>query len=164
MTEFRTIEVDFEVHKRIEMDRRNFAETPNEVLRRLLGIDSAKNGGNRAGGLEPAGRSWSGKGVSLPHGSLLRMKYNGKQHFGEINNGEWLVEGKRYRSPSAAAGGVAITKSGAHPSLDGWIYWDVKRPGEDGWIPISELRRLVRPATLSAEAQALLDSLCLPDS
>lgn len=34
----RTIEVDFDIHQLIELERRNFEETPNDVLRRLLGL------------------------------------------------------------------------------------------------------------------------------
>jgi hypothetical protein len=69
------------------------------------------------------------------------MEYNGRQHTGIITDGEWLVEGKRFKSPSAAAGGIAVTKDGNRTSLDGWIYWHVKRPGDSDWIAIRELRR-----------------------
>ena len=88
-----------------------------------------------------AGRPWSGKGVTLPHGTDLRMQYNGKHYVGQIDNGEWVIEGKRFRSPSAAAGGTVLTKSGGHTNLDGWIYWEAKRPGDHGWTPITTLRR-----------------------
>ncbi len=71
------------------------------------------------------------------------MEYNGKQHFGQIDSGEWAVVGTRFRSPSAAAGGVALTKSGKHTSLDGWIFWEAKRPGDHRWTPIADLRRHV---------------------
>jgi hypothetical protein len=59
------------------------------------------------------------------------MEYNGKGHSGQIDNGEWLVEGARFNSPSAAAGGVTRTRAGKTPSLDGWIYWqsDLVTPG-----------------------------------
>src|SRR6266851_4257571 len=58
----------------------------------------------------------------MPHGTSVRMEYNGKGHSGQIDNGEWLVEGARFNSPSAAAGGVTRTRAGKTPSLDGWIY------------------------------------------
>ena len=137
MTEFRTIEIDFEIHKKIEMERQGFSESPNNVLRRLLGIHRpAATPESR-----PAdGRPWSGKGVTLPHGSEIRMEYNGTGHAGQIEDGEWAVEGKSFNSPSAAAGGVARTRAGSSPSLDGWVYWQVKRPGDHGWIPINALR------------------------
>ncbi len=140
MAQFRSIEIDFDVHQVIEIERHGFDEKPNDVLRRLLKIDKDTPASPVPVSANSAGRQWSGKGVTLSHGTELRMKYNGKQHFGKIDDGEWAVEGKRFRSQSAAAGGVALTKSGRKTSLDGWIYWEVKRPGDHGWTPITALR------------------------
>ena len=140
MAENRSIEIDFDVHKRIETERRSFSETPNDVLRRLLGFPpKVRTSGKDQVVLANSG-SWTGKRVRLPAGTQLRMEYNGQQHVGEILDGLWSVEGERYNSPSAAAGGVARTRAGTKPSLDGWIYWEVKRPGDDDWIPIKALR------------------------
>jgi len=143
MSEMRTIEIDFEVHKRIEMERKSFSETPNAALRRLLKIEGQAP---VAAAAPRQGRHWAGKGVTLPHGTELRMEYNGRVHTGRIDNGRWLVEGKSFKSPSAAASGVALTKTGRHPSLDGWIYWQVKQPGETTWILLSQLRPTPRRA------------------
>lgn len=138
MTDLRTIEIDFEVHKRIELERQSFAETPNAVLRRLLSIGGEQTPRPTA----PTGdRPWAGKGITLPHGTELRMEYNGRVHMGVIQNGTWMVEGGEYKSPSAAAGGVARTRDGKQTSLDGWIYWQAKRPGETQWVGIGQLRR-----------------------
>lgn len=135
MGEFRTVEIDFDVHKAIEVERKGFDETPNAVLRRLLGLPSCGS----KDGLD-VGRPWVGKGVTLPHRTEVRMEYNGREHWGSIQNGSWLVEGHSYSSPSAAAGGVARTKAGKNPSLDGWNYWSVKFPDEDDWHPLKALR------------------------
>lgn len=146
MTQLRSIEIDFDVHKRIEAERKSFAESPNDVLRRLLEIEP-QEGGHVAIASPPASapkaRPWWGKGVTLPHGTELRMEYNGRLHSGRIDDGRWFVEGKSFNSPSAAAGGVAMTKSGNRPSLDGWEYWHVRLPGEHDWTPLSALRRKV---------------------
>jgi hypothetical protein len=129
-----TIEIDFDVHKRIEMERRGFDEPPNAALRRLLGLN-----GTAAPPAPPGGRPWRGKRrglldyVILEHGTALRMSYNGRQHTGQIVDGEWLVEERRYKSPSAAACGVARTKEGRRTSLDGWRYWEFRRPGKTNW-------------------------------
>lgn len=139
MTDLRTIEIDFEVHKRIELERRSFAETPNAVLRRLLNIGGEQAASESAP--PSSGRPWAGKGVTLPHGTELRMEYNGRVHTGVIRDGTWAVEGGEYKSPSAAAGGVARTKDGNRTSLDGWIYWQAKRPGETQWVGIAQLRK-----------------------
>lgn len=135
MTQLRTIDIDFDIHKKIETERRSFDESANDVLRRLLKIDTG------AIPLEsPAGWPWTGKGVTLPHGTELRMDYNGRLHTGRIHNGAWLVEGKQFNSPSAAAGGIALTKDGRHPSLDGWIYWHVRQPDAKDWVLLKTLR------------------------
>lgn len=141
MEQQRNIEIDLDVHKHIEMQRKSFAETPNDVLRRLFGLKAQKKSGRQVASAVSGARDWTGKGVTLVHGTELRMEYNGKRHSGRIDKGEWLVEGKRFRSASAAAGGVALTKAGTHPSLDGWIYWEAKRPGDDHWTPINTLRK-----------------------
>ncbi len=135
MGEFRTVEIDLEVHKKLKLERRIFAETPNSVLRRLLRIDSEQPVSSLV-----VGRPWAGKGVVLPHGTEIQMDYNGRVHTGVIDNGDWTVEGKRYNSPSAAAGGVALTKNGARTSLDGWVYWNVRRPSDAAWVPLASLR------------------------
>jgi hypothetical protein len=137
----RSIEIDFDVHKRIEAERRDFSDTDNAVLRRLLGLEEPLNGSSppppicvsRIG-------AWSSDGVVLAPGARLRMTYNGRRHEGVIEDGVWLVEGRRFSSPSGAARGVALTKRGKHPHLDGWNYWEVKPPEAAGWISLAQLR------------------------
>ena len=149
MTTLRSIEIDFEVHKRIEMGRQGFEETPNDVLRRLLGIEveEPKKVPEKevvttpaASPITEAGRPWAGKGITLPHGTQLRMDYGGRVYTGMIREGQWVVEGGTYKSPSAAAGAVAKTRSGTQTKLNGWRYWHVKRPGDNDWAHISGLR------------------------
>lgn len=142
MSGFRTIEIDFQVHKRIELERRNFDETPNAVIRRLLNINDDQSAVSRD--LPNRESAWAGKGVTLPGGTELRMEYNGRVHAGVIRNGKWQVEGAEYNSRSGAAKGVARTKDGTRASLDGWEYWNIKRPGDPKWMPISHLRATTR--------------------
>ena len=42
MTEHRQIDIDLDVHKRIELEKHSFSESDNQALRRLLGIDVAE--------------------------------------------------------------------------------------------------------------------------
>jgi hypothetical protein len=142
----RSIEIDLDVHKRIEMARRNFAETDNDVLRRLLGVDGMEAQMIPCAG---SGAAWSRKGVTLPHGTRVRMEYNGRSHQGLIENGEWMVEGTPYKSPSAAASGAARTRAGTSPSLDGWVYWSVKRPDDPKWVLLSSLREEGKASVLA---------------
>jgi hypothetical protein len=139
MTEFRSIDIDFDVHKRIELARESFSEVPNTTLRRLLSMDPFRPIQKLGGTV--ATRAWSGKGVMLPHGTRIRMDYNGRTHEGEISDGAWSVEGERYNSPSAAAGGAALTKGGNRTNLDGWIYWWVLIPNEHAWVKLSDMRK-----------------------
>lgn len=137
----RTIEVDFDIHKRIEAERRDFSDTPNSVLKRLLGLsEPQQTNGPSVAEPAPMQDGWTGKGVTLPAGTQLRMEYRGRRYFGVIENAEWVVDGERYKSPSAAAGGTARTKAGTNPSLDGWKYWWVKRPTDHDWVPLLNLR------------------------
>ena len=138
----RNIEIDFDVHKAIETERSSFSETSNDVLRRLLKIDEKrKPTASQTETTAQAGKAWVGKGVTLPHSTLVRAEYNGRIHEGEIVNGRWFAEGRYFTSPSGTLGGIARTKSGGKTSLDGWIYWQVKRPGDSSWIKIDNLRR-----------------------
>lgn len=136
MREMRTIEIDFDVHKAIELERTSFSESENEVLRRLLKLGAASIATPSA---ETGGLPWTRKGVTLPHGTKLQMQYNGHQYNGTVENGKWVVEGERFSTPSGAASRVAVTKNGNHTSLDGWAYWYVKRPGDTDWIEIRTL-------------------------
>ena len=134
----RLIEVDFDVHRLIELERRGFDEPENAVLRRLLKL------GPPVAPKDPAAkplRDWTKGGLSLPHGTELRMEYNGLLHLGRIVDGAWEVEGQREKSPSGAASAVARTKDGAQVNINGKNYWQVRRPGEAGWTPYAALKR-----------------------
>jgi hypothetical protein len=133
----RTIEIDFDIHKLIEAEKKSFAESDNMALRRLLRLPVD----TRAPTPSPSpGREWFGEGLRLPHGTELRMTYNRRLHTGFIEDGQWKVEGGTYSSPSAAAGGVARTKKGEHTNLDGWKYWEVKFPGQVKWFAMAAMR------------------------
>lgn len=137
MNDMRTIQIDFDIHKAIEGERSGFGESENEVLRRLLKLGSSV----AALSSRPSGRAWSGKTVTLPHGTELRMEYRGIEHHGRIDDGAWACGGGRHGGPSPAAAAVATTRSGKRPSLNGWIYWAAKLPGASVWQPISTMRK-----------------------
>lgn len=144
MREMRTIEIDFDIHKLIEAERQSFSEVPNTVLRRLLKLENADVPESQPSlSPDPDRGAWIWKGVKLPAGTELRMEYRGKEHRGVIQNSAWVVEGETFKSPSAAAGGVTVTRNGARPSLDGWKYWFVKLPGNPEWTALGNLRHSV---------------------
>jgi hypothetical protein len=137
MTQYRTIEIDFDVHKRIEAERRSFEETPNDALRRLLNLPERREPASP----KPEGRPWSGEGAVLPHGTRVRMTYGQQLIEGEIRDGKWVCDGRSFDTPSAAASALARTKEGSTTSLNGWNYWEAKLPGTADWGPIKMLRR-----------------------
>ncbi len=149
----RTIEIDFDVHKAIENERRGFDESPNDALRRLLGLPQGKSVPAKNSAAIEKRKDWADKGVVLPHGTQLRMEYSGRTHAGEIVDGEWVIGGMKFDSPSGAASGVALTKKGKRTKLDGWKYWFVRRPSEAQWIFLENLR----PGLRVIDAEKLTD-------
>jgi hypothetical protein len=76
------------------------------------------------------------KGVTLPNGTMLRATFKGKTYFAEIIEGRWFDRetGERRNSPSQAA--IAITGG----VTNGWRFWQVRRPGDDDWCALADLR------------------------
>ncbi len=85
---------------------------------------------------------WTDEGVIIPHGSRARMEYaRGSQVYeGRFLNGKLVVDGQGYKSLSAAADAVAITKAGKKTFLNGWLYWKVQFPDETQWRSLQEMR------------------------
>ncbi len=153
--QLRQIEIDFDIHQMIELERRGFDEPPYQALRRLLKLPGSSVGqASTAGKVEPqipvsSGgnvRPFYADGVLVPHGSLARMKYaRGTQIYeGQFLDGKLVVNGVSYSALSPAASALGITKSGKTTSLDGWLYWEAKFPGEANWRKLSELRDKVQ--------------------
>jgi hypothetical protein len=136
----RTIEIDYDIHRLIQLERRSFDEPEYVALRRLLKL-GAPTDEARAEAEHSRMRGWSKGGVSLPHGTELRMEYNGILHLGRIADGAWEVEGHRESSASGAASAVARTRDGDRVNINGKAYWHVRRPGDSDWIPYADLKR-----------------------
>ena len=143
----RTIEIDWDIHKLIESERRGFDEPSYCALRRLLGLSDIANAPETDShpidaGTVALGIPWSEDGVRIPHGSLARMKYNyGRQTYeGKFWNGELVVGDQAFDSLSNAANALAVTKRGTSTQLNGWKYWEVKFPGESDWKKLWDLR------------------------
>jgi hypothetical protein len=153
--QLRPIDIDIEVHRHIEQHRTSFGQTPNDILRELFGLNAGTTGiPSRAGEGEhppPVSGDWSWKGVTLPAGTDLRMTYNGRTHTGAVSGGAWQIAGTTYTSPSSAADALARSRDGKRVSLNGWILWEVKKPGARSWVRLDQLR----PATMrTARRQA----------
>jgi hypothetical protein len=129
----RTIEVDFDVYKALLVRRPSEEVTENDVLRELLGLP--KRGTMTSSPSAAREGDWIAKGVRFPAGTEFRARYRGELHLARVEAGALTLGGKRYDSPSAAA--MAITRN---IPVNGWTFWECRRPGEANWRIIKELR------------------------
>lgn len=139
----RSIDIDLEVHRALEQRRRSFAQTENEILREALGLSPV--GGKPVAGLPQVSAvateaAWHWKGLTLPANTELRMTYGGRSWNGTVSGGAWRIEGRMYGSPSDAASSLARTQNGRAVQLNGWLYWQVRRPGDTRWALLDRLR------------------------
>lgn len=148
----KTIEIDFDIHKKIEAERRGFDEPPYLALRRLLKLPEIElpeidDDPNREG--EP----FVEDGVEILHGSDARMRYQrGTQVFeGKFLDGKLVVDGVAYPTLSAAASDLARTRDGKKTNLNGWLYWEVRAPGTSRWRAMKDIRDQVRKQLKEAE-------------
>ena len=144
----KTIEIDLEIYRLIEINRSSFDETEADILRRLLDLPPLKKQESEKRGMSLR------NGVVLPDGTLLRGTHNGAEHQAEVRGGWILLNGKRYKSPSGAA--TAIRGY----SEDGWRFLKVKRPQDSEWILLDQLRNketIIRKRRLSEEELAEFD-------
>jgi hypothetical protein len=140
------MDVSFDIHKRVEMERRSFDEPPHVALRRLLGLPEVQPSAENENAPVADGKPWRDGHVEVPHGSDARMSYGrGKQEFaGKFLDGKLVVEGRSFNTLSEAASSLAVTKYGDHPSLNGWNYWEVRFPGETEWRSMTKMRQEAR--------------------
>lgn len=130
--EFQSVPIDFEVFKALTALLNAPQDTYNNVLRRALGLESHQIAAQPE---SAGGKPWVIDGVTFPHGTEFRAKYKGQLHSGSVQDGMLVVRGQRYDSPSAAA--MSITGN----NVNGWKFWQSRRPGGITWMDISSLRR-----------------------
>jgi hypothetical protein len=124
-----TIEVDFDVFKALTALRDTEETTYNDVVRKLLCLEPSKKSA------KPRPLNAVFGGVSFPEGTLFLAHHRGMDYTAHILGGQWINEdGSISTSPSDAA--VRIT----HKSANGWRFWKAKRPGDDDWRLLDELR------------------------
>lgn len=129
-----TIEVDFDVLKALMLRRATEQVSYNDVLRDVLklGPGAAVRPAAVDAGLKGA---WTSKGVVFPAGTEFRARYKGEVHTGRVADGALIVNGERYDSPSSAA--MSLTDS----PVNGWTFWECRRPGDTSWQVIKGLRK-----------------------
>jgi hypothetical protein len=125
-----TIDVDFDVFKQLTMRRQSESDSYSDVVRRLL----------LSGEAPPpiplsVSKGATFKGVHFPNCTQFRVTYKGRTHTAEIKDGEWVgADGEFRASPSEAA--HAVTKT----NVNGWRFWECKRPEDQQWHLIDRLR------------------------
>jgi hypothetical protein len=129
----KTIQVSEEVYSYLLSQTKDFGETPDKVLRRLL-LDkkAAKQQPPLDDDAEHVLLWW--KGVKFPEGMQLRAKAK-PNITGIIKNGYIVVNGKPFGSPSAAA----VFANGGTPT-NGWIYWEFLDYRRQRWVLLDNLR------------------------
>ena len=127
-----TIEIDFEVFKAMTARRTSEDVTENDVLREMFGLEPQSLKRNDS---VIKSKSWVIKGVEFPYGTKFRATYKGMLYEAVVENGNLILGGKRYQSPSSAA--VSITKN----PVNGWTFWECQFPGRSNWMLIKSLRR-----------------------
>ena len=126
------IEVDFEVYKELIRRRPSEAVSENDVLRQVLGLANQRTPATVNS--SPVPGEWVTKGVRFPAGTEFRATYKGKTYLGRAENGALVLNGQRFDSPSAAA--MSITGK----PVNGWTFWEGRRPGRTAWQIIKAQR------------------------
>jgi hypothetical protein len=124
------IDIAFDTYKALTALRTDQSTTYDDVIRDLLRLPKASGAGERAG----PRKAWTYKGVTLPHGTDLRVTYKGELRTAKIEDGEWIQDGRARSSPSEAANAITNT------SVNGWTFWEARLPGETRWRLLKALR------------------------
>ena len=132
-TIMRTIEVDFDVYKALTMRRPSEDVSENDVLRQLLGLSTTRAPASASGVLAPG--EWVTKGIRFLAGTEFRAKYKGQTWLARVEGGALVLNGKRYDTPSAAAGSITDNP------VNGWTFWECRLPGQAGWNMLKSLRK-----------------------
>lgn len=140
-----SIEIDFEVFKKLTNIRESEEDTYNNVILRLINFYEKGNWDSKetqfknanAGEISEhiySNNDWVIKNVSFPDGTEFRGEHEGSWHFAKVINGALYHDGERYESPSAAASKIRGY------SENGWRFWQCKLPNQTKWKPISFYR------------------------
>ena len=123
------IEIDLDVYKAIQQRLISFSDTPNEVLRRIFGLEPTDN---KTPNMQ--GKGLYIKGVLLKNGLKLRKKYHGEIVEATVGKNHIIYNDNEYTSPSGAA--RAVTGN----SVNGWIFWQYYDEKTGKWQILTKLR------------------------
>lgn len=129
-----SIDIDFDVFKKLTVMRESESDTYNDVLRRVLGLEAKRSAhvNEETSAQAPA---WVTKGVRFPSGTEFRATHKGVPYFARVVDGAFqMADGSRHDSLSAAA--ISITGN----SVNGWRFWECRVPGELKWVSTDAMR------------------------
>jgi hypothetical protein len=127
------IDIDFDVYKALTLKRETESHTYNDVLREMLELGPKTKRAILKGPV--VGMGWVSKGVTFPDGTEFRANYKGVLYSARVERGRLIAEGDK-RASSLSNAARLITNN----SVDGWVFWEVKRPGDTSWRKASLLR------------------------
>ncbi|GAN81867.1 hypothetical protein [Acidocella aminolytica] len=129
-----TIDIDFDVWKALTALRMSPTDTYNDVLRGVLNLPPIEK---RPVTIEPAaGMGWVSKGVTFPDGTEFRATYKGQHVTARVARGRLRGAGDKVATSLSQAARM-VTQT----SVDGWTFWEVKRPNDLQWQQAGTLRK-----------------------
>ena len=135
--ELRQISIDLDVHKAIEGERKSLNESENQILRRLLGLDSPAL--LRIAADTSTGEPWQRRGLVLPNGTTWRIVYGNKEFGGTIVDGRFRSGNRSFKSPSGLTIALCRTAKGERTSLNGWRYVEIFQADQNRWTKLQDL-------------------------
>ncbi len=127
--QMQTIEIDFDVFKKLTEMRKSEADSYNDVLRRTLGLSVATKKTDKA-----RTAFWACRGGNIPVGTKLRARHKSHLYEAEVTHQGIKYDNKRYGTPSEAA--FRITRT----NVNGWRFWEAQLPGATNWCQLSGVR------------------------
>jgi hypothetical protein len=135
------IDISFQHWQALTALLRNENDTYDAVIQRLIeGASKDHSQGlketEQRGSTTDAGSGAYFKDVFMPNGTEMRATYKGETYFAKISGSKWVdcETGETRTSPSQAA--YSITGR----NVNGWLFWIVKRPNDEGWRSLNALR------------------------
>lgn len=128
-----SIDIDFDVYKALTTHRASEADTYNDVLRALLELPRLDKPTRVA--VPTEGMAWVSKGVVFPDGTEFRATYKGQNFTARVARGRLRGAGDKIATSLSQAARL-VTQN----SVDGWSFWEVKRPSDLKWQRAGGLR------------------------
>ena len=129
MSNYTEIKIDLELYKHIQSNLNDFNESPNNVIKRLLGLKKQPTANYKGGGIS------FNNGVFLPNGLELKKNLNGITHKAIIKDSAIMYNNLKFRSPSSAG------KEASKTSVNGWIFWSYLDKNSGRWYLLDDLRK-----------------------